>query len=188
MPMFNELRRRMVSAMGVKICSFEDLEELEIDSIDSLCLSTTSSVSSTVSTTNDQDMSSLDYDILKCTAEKKVLKILKFIKKLKQLSGSNKRDAKMTLPVFMDLLRDKQYNHVSMGMLDTFIKTSKMIPKPMLLHYYVYFLHYACYYHHVRITTDVIDATMKNKHQSYLVYLKLQLNYLQYIIYDSRNK
>lgn len=187
MPMFDELRRRMVSAMGVKMCSFEDLEQLEIDSIDSLCLSSTSSVSSSVSTTNDQDMLSIDYEVLKATAEQKVLKILKFIKKLKQL-GLNKRDSKMKLPVFMDLLRDKQYSHVSMCMLDTFIKTSKMVPKPLLLHYYIYFLHYACYYHHVRSTTDVIDESMTSNHKSYLTYLKLQLNYLHYIIYESRNK
>lgn len=186
MPMFDELRRRMVSAMGVQMCSFEDLENLEVDSIDSLCLSSASSVSS-VSTATDRDMESLDYDILKANAEKKVMKILKFIKKLKQLSGSS-RDANMKLPVFMDLLRDKQYGHVSMSMLDTFIRTSKMIPKPMLLHYYIYFLHYACYYHHIRATTDVIDEAMKSKHQAYVTYLKLQLNYIRYIIYESRVK
>lgn len=186
MPIFEELRKRMFSVMGVKVCSFEDLEKLEIDSIDSVCLSSASSMTSHQSST-EQDLMSTNYDALKSNAQQKVLKILKFIKKLNQFNSFKKQE-QMKLPAFMDLLRDKQYTHVSMCMLDKFIKTFKIVPKPHLLHYYIYFLHYASYYHHVRATTDVIDKDMKQKHLSYLVYLKLQLNYLHYIIYESRNK
>lgn len=183
MSMFDELRKRMLSSMGVKVCSFDELEQLEIDSIDSVCLSSTASSTSSRMSSHQEDITSLDYDVLQISAKRKVMKILKFIKKLKQLGS-----ARFNLPAFMDLLRDKQYTHVSMSLLDKFMKTFKMTPKPHLLHYYIYFLYYASYYHHTRATTDVIDDKMKKNHQSYQLYLKLQLDYVSYIIKESRNK
>lgn len=178
--MFGELRNKMLSKMGVKLCSFEDLERLEIESVGSVCISTTSSMSSSKSSSQ-TDILAVGEDELKASAHRKVRRMLKFIKSLKQL----KETRTISLPIFMDLVRDKQYDHVSMGMFDQFTEAFPMKPKPIPLHYYVYFLHYACYYHSRRANADVIDPKKKNMHQRYLGFIKLQLEYVQYIIHHS---
>jgi hypothetical protein len=59
---------------------------------------------------------------------------------------------------------------------------------PHYLHYYVFFLYYAIYYHTIRSTTDIIDENMKPQHEQHLVCVKNQLKYLQYIIKESRTR
>lgn len=182
--MFKELRRRMVSAMGVRICSFEDLDRLEIDSVDSVCLSDSSGSHKTLSSLSGGSLSS---ERIADLAKRKVIKVLRFIKKLEQLHA-HKKENRMTFMPFLDLIRDKEYSDVSMSMINTFIKTCRMVPKPYYLHYFIYFLYYAYYYHHVRATKDVIDDKMKKYHEISRGCIKLQLKYLHNIIKESRVK
>lgn len=186
--MFNTLCKRIVASMGTKVYSFEDLERLDIDSVDSLCISDSSSVSSKSATNNSTINSSvMDKSFLEEYARRKVVKNLKSIQTLEK-HHKKQNESKLAMLVFMDLIRDQQYRHVSMSALSQFIKTCKMVPKQYYLHYYLFFLYYAYYYHHIRATTDVIDDKMKQFHINHLLCIKYQLKYLQYIIKQSRLK
>lgn len=185
--MFDILRKRMVEAMGMKVYSFEDLDRLDIDSVDSICISDISSDNG-----DNKSLSSISTDSLSASdmqiehkAKCKVSKMLRSIKKLERLHEL-RNDPKLGMLAFIDLLRDQQYKHVNMGLLNKFIKVCKMIPKAYYLHYYIYFLYYASYYHHCRSTVDVIDEKMKQHHQIQLLSIKYQLKYLQHIIKQSR--
>ncbi len=182
--MFDVLRRRMVSSMGVRVCSIDELDRMDIDSVDSICISDTSSSASLSVASSSEYQEVINTFSLDDLAQKKVAKMLRFIKKLEKVHMSN--GAKMSLLPFMDMIRDQQYAHVSMSLLETFMKTCKMVPKQYYLHYFMFFLHYASFYHHVRGTTDVIDSSMKHMHEKHLRFVKLQLKYLQYIIQESR--
>lgn len=174
--------------MGMKVYSFEDLERLDIDSIDSICISDTSSNASSAETSKTGstiNSSVMDKSFIEEYAKDKVVKILKSIKTLEK-HHKKQKESKLTMLVFIDLIRDQQYRHVSMTLLSHFIKTCKMVPKQYYLHYYLYFLYYAYYYHHMRATTDIIDAKMKQYHINHLLCIKYQLKYLQYIIKQSR--
>ena len=184
--MFDILRKRMVEAMGMKVYSFEDLERLDIDSVDSICISDLSSEGDVKSLTSiSTDSSSASDSQIEYKAKCKVSKMLRSIKKLEKLHEL-RNDSKLGMLAFIDLLRDQQYKHVNMGLLNKFIRVCKMVPKAYYLHYYIYFLYYASYYHHCRSTVDVIDENMKHHHQLRLVSIKYQLKYLQHIIKQSR--
>lgn len=179
--MFDTLRKRMVHATGMRVCSFEDLEHFDIDSTDSICLSDASSKGP-----GSIDLSELDNPVtLEDIARSKVRKIVRSIKKLEKLH-INRKETKMPMLVFMDLIRDQQYSHVSMSQLSKFMKMCRMIPQNYYLHYYIFFLHYASYYHYIRATTDVIDEKMGRLHRNHLLCIKHQLKYLQHIIKESR--
>ena len=179
--MFDVLRQRIAGSLGVRVYSFEDLEHIDIDSIDSICLSDTKGESNSEESSDNSN----EYTSLEEYSNRKVLKILRSIKKLERLHEKRK-ESKMTMIIFMDLIRDNQYQHVSMSLLGSFIKTCRMVPKAYYLHYFMYFLYYASYYHHVRATTDIIDETMKKQHQHHLACVRHQIKYLQYIINQSR--
>lgn len=173
----------MKAALGVKSLSFEHLDNVELDSVDSICLS--DSTCKDDLSMNDSNLSTESIREIAEFASKKVLKILKSIKKLERLHQEGKA-AKLSMLIFIDMIRDQQYKHVSMNMLDTFMKTCIMVPKAYYLHYYMFFLHYAAYYHNTRSNRDVIDESMKEHHSRQFVYIKAQLKYLQYIIRESR--
>ena len=172
-------------ALGVKSLSFENLEHIELDSVDSICLSDSTSKSDMITVNSDSSIDSTNIKDISEYAKLKVLKILRSIKKLEKLHIHNK-SPKLSMLVFMDMIRDQQYKHVSMNMLHTFMKTCIMVPKAYYLHYFMFFLHYAAYYHHIRATTDIIDHSMKDHHTRQFIYIKAQLKYLQYIIKESR--
>ena len=176
----------MKLALGVKSLSFESLEHIELDSVDSICLSDSGCKDSSVPESSSV-VGSIDSVKINEFARRKVLKILRSIKKLETLQSEGKA-SKLSMLIFMDMIRDQQYNHVSMNMLETFMKTCIMIPKSYYLHYFMFFLHYAAYYHYTRATTDIIDSSMKGHHLSQFVYIKAQLKYLQYIIKESRER
>lgn len=184
--MFDILRKRMIEAAGMKMYSFEDLESIDIDSVDSICISDLSSNADNKSVASQSTMSpSESDDRIEYKSKSKVSKMLRSIKKLERLHEIRK-DTKLGMLAFMDLLRDHQYKHVNMVLLNRFIKICKMVPKAYYLHYYIYFLYYASYYHHCRSTIDIIDESMKQHHQMQLKSLKYQLQYLQHIILQSR--
>lgn len=181
--MFETLRKRVVSATGMQVCAFEDIEHLDVDSMDSICLSDVSSYKSSHSVrsvSSTQSLSSVE-DL----AKSKVLKMVRTIKKLEARQIA-KKESKMPMLEFMDLIRDQQYNHVSMSLLTKFMKTCKMVPKNYYLHYYIFFLHYASFYHYTRSTVDIIDDKMNKQHKYHLICIKHQLKYLQHIINESR--
>lgn len=188
----------MVSTMGMKTYSFDDLEHIDLDSVDSICLS--DSTSATPKTLRSQSSNSNDssFDLAsnftsessECNevneyAKRKVLKLLKSIRKLEKLH-EKRNEPKMPMLVFMDVIRDQQYKHVYMNMLGKFMETCKMVPRAYYFHYYMFFLHYAEYYHFMRSTADVIDKKMKEQHRQHFICIRAQLKYLYYIIKESR--
>lgn len=194
--MFNILRKRVTTAMGMETLSFDDLEHIDLDSVDSICLSDKSSVKSADSInnkginrinsyiSNSSTGSSIKSNI-EDYSKKKIVKLLRSIKKLENLH-SLRKESKMSMLVFIDMIRDQQYQHVSMCMLSEFMKSCKMVPKAYYLHYFMYFLYYAAYYHHLRATTDIIDEKMKTQHEYHFKCIKAQIKYLHYIIKESR--
>lgn len=175
--MFTKLKDRLASATGIKTYSFDELEHAELESTDSICLSESTSRSGSIASNVSIPSNYEEY------GKGQVTKILRTIRKLNN-AGENKSN--MPMLVFMDMIRDQQYKHVSMVMLSTFMKTGRMVPKNHLLHYYMYFLFYAAYYHQIRATTDVIDEKMKDKHHRYCICIRYQIKYLQHIIKESR--
>jgi hypothetical protein len=179
--MFDILRSRIASVIGIKKYSFEDLDRDELDSNDSICFS------ESTTKTNESKSSYNSTDVLPANleeyAKRKVVKIIKFLKKL-----DSDKDVRRKIPmlVFMDIIRDHQYKNVSMNMLSSFMETCRMVPKDHLLHYYMYFLFYASYYHHMRVTTEINDEKMKAYHRQHSICIRHQLNYLQHIIRESR--
>lgn len=163
--MFSILRQRL----GLKSSSFNDLNEL--DSNDSVNFSLKHSPVSSISSSN-----GLDIDI---DAKRKVVKILRLIKHIETRP-------QMSLIEFMDMIRTQHYDHVSLSLFRSFMNTCTMIPKPYNIHYYMYFLYYAIYYHHTRSTVDVIDDQMTETHSRHLVNVQKQLRCLRRIIADSR--
>ncbi len=193
--MFNVLRKRVTMAMGMKTLSFDDLEHIDLESVDSICLSDVSSIKSETTSdkginrlnsyTSDSSANSSTTSNIEDYSKKKVVKLLKSIKKLEKLHAIRK-ESKMSMLVFIDMIRDQQYQHVSMCMLSKFMKSCKMVPKSYYLHYFMYFLYYAAYYHHQRATIDIIDDNMKDQHEYHFKCIKAQIKYLNYIIKESR--
>ena len=182
--MFEVLRNRMAYAMGIKISSFEDLERAELDSVDSVNISETSAKGTSYAGSR-SSLDSSSSGSIEQYAKQKVLKILRSIKKLQKIQFDG-NESKMSMLVFMDSIRDQHYKHVSMNLLESFMKTCLMIPKAYYLHYYMYFLYYALHYHNTRATIDIIDNRMKEEHQMHFTAIRAQLKYLQYIINESR--
>ncbi len=188
--MFDVLRKRLAAVSGMRVCSFEDLQNMDVDSVDSICLS---DMLSSLTTSSDKPLENIDRaplhhfdqnDNIEHYCKRKVCKIIKCIKKMEDIQKKGAK--KMGMLVFFDLLRDQQYNHVSMSLLGEFMRQYRMVPKHYYLHYYMFFLHYGMYYHHTRLNVDVIDEKMKQMHSYHLRCIKLQLKYLQYIINYSR--
>jgi hypothetical protein len=188
--MFDVLRKKLVAVSGMRVCSFEDLQNLDVESIDSICLSDTLSsltASSDHPLRNISVNDSANYsDSISNLDEYSRRKVNKLIKSIKKLETINNKGGKMEMLVFFDLIRDQQYNHVSMGLINEFIKTYRMVPKQYYLHYYMFFLYYAMYYHHTRGVVDVVDEKMKRQHLFHFKSIRAQLKYLQYIIKHSR--
>lgn len=175
--MFDVLRKKLVALSGTRICSFEDLPHLELDSIDSICLSDTTSAS-------DEPPVMLDGSGMQHFCKRKVLANLRSIKRLEQLHPG---DGRISMLAFFDMLHDQQYPHVSMSLLGRFMKACRMAPRPFFLHYYMFFLCYAAYYHHYRGFVDVVSPTHVPMHRYHLSCIRQQLKYLQYSIDRSRS-
>lgn len=176
--MFGVLRHYMESVKDSKTLSLDDLEHVELNSVRSICLSETASNCTRLSI----DLVNGDIEEY---AKQKVLKIVKALQKL-ETRHIAVRDAKLQISEFLDMIRDHQYKHVSMSMLESFIKTFNISPKPYYLHYYIYFLYYASYYHSMRSSKDIIDKTKTQKHKSHFVCIQAQLKYIQHIINQSK--
>ncbi len=179
--------------LGTKVVSFSELESIDIDSVDSICISDKSTRKGAIeSTTYNQQIESPGNSVVVDTdsdsvSKQKVIRIVRSLKAIEKLH-QRKKEIRMSLLTFMDMIRDQEYSHVSMCMLEQFIKSCRMVPKPYYLHYYVFFLYYAIYYHTIRSTSDVIDEKMKPQHMQYLLNIKRELKFLQHIIKESRTR
>lgn len=193
--MFDILRQRLHAAIGTQMVAFADLDSVELDSVDSICISDISSAASDSSSRSSSQRNGSEYNTLASSSpfmitdayvKTKVIRMVKSIKALERFV-SQRNQSKMSMLVFLDMIRDQEYGHVSMTVLDKFLKICHVIPKAYYLHYYMFFLHYAIYYHQLRCTTDVIDSKMIPHHQRHLRSIQLQMKYLQYIINKSRD-
>ena len=171
--------------MNITSLSFNDLEHADLESVGSFCLSDnsmSSQVSSSYTSFEPNNVEDIDQ-----YAKTKVAKILRSIQKLEKLQISSK-ESNLSMLVFMEMIKDQQYKHVSLSLLNDFMKQFVMIPKSSYIHYYIYFLHYGYYYHKVRSTTEIINPTMKDKHKIHYKCLLAQTKYVQNIIKESKNR
>ncbi len=188
--MFSVLQRRVRALTGTSVCSFDDLQELDLDSVDSICLSDTL-INNTDRVSGDPALIDNSYEVtnenrqrVESYCKHKVITNIKSIKKLEKIrQGCN---ARINMLTFFDLLHDQQYQDVGMGLLSQFINECKIIPKSYYLHYYMYFLCYASYYHYTRYNVDILDTEMTKIHKYLLLCTRYQLKILQYIIDKSR--
>jgi len=160
--MFDALKKKLNALLGIPLST--DTNQFELDSIDS--------ISSSIYNMNSYQDSLPEY---------KIKQIIKWIKHLDQESSKM-----MSMLAFFDLLQSNYYPNTSMILLSTFLKEYRMIPKNIRIHQFVYFLYYSMYYHTIRSTIDVIDINMTLMHETYLSNIKLQLEYVNHIIEESR--
>jgi hypothetical protein len=106
--------------------------------------------------------------------------IIKVLKTIKQLNNVQTKD--MNIMTFLEMLQMQFYKNVSLALLKDFMTCHKMMPKPIYFHYYIYFLHYAEYYHFTRGVTDVIDTSKKEFHLNSLANIRTQIKYIYRII------
>ncbi len=173
------MRSRLISSIGMRSVSLEDLSKYELESIDSIPLSILSDSSSNtfLSKLGLTRQNSRPLDICQSTPKEAVIKVLKSIK---QLNNAKTKD--MNIMTFMEMLQMQFYKNVSMCLLPDFLKCHSMIPKPVYFHYFVYFLHYAEYYHFTRGTIDIIDPKKVDFHLESLKHIREQIKYIYHII------
>lgn len=176
------MRSRMISSVGMRSVSLDNLASYELESIDSMPISvlsdtssgTSQSVLKKIGLTKQKSSTS---DICEGNPKDAVIKILKTIKQL-----NNVQTKDINIMSFMEMLQMQFYKNVSMSLLKDFMKCHKMIPKPVYFHYFVYFLHYAEYYHFTRGTIDIIDPNKVDFHLDHLRQIRAQIKYIYRII------
>lgn len=185
--MFKELRDRVVNVMGIKKYALDNLDSIDLDSADSICISITDSDSSESSGSMRSTNLDMSQQEIEAMARRQVISTVRIIKNLEKLH-LHRREPKLSMQAFMDMIRDQKYTHVSMNLIKQYIRQCRMVPKPIYLHYYTFFLYYGMYYHHVRSTLDIIDEAMVPFHRFQFISIKAQLKYLCTIIKESRVK
>ena len=178
--MFSTMRNRLIASIGMRSISLEDLAQCELESIDSMPLSiySNSSDGSVLSKLGLKRQSSASVDLCDCSPKAAVVKVLKMIKQLNQVQTTKN----MNIMTFLEMLQMQFYKNVSLSMIHEFIKSHQMIPKPIYFHYYIYFLHYAEYYHFTRGVIDIIDPSKVEFHLDSLSNIRTQLKYIYHSI------
>ena len=189
--MFSIMRDRLNASSGMPSTSLEDLARFDLVSIDSIQSSEATSTSSELSSNYSvgsglsffdkiglrRKSSSQSIDLRDHSPKKGVVKVLKAIKQLNNLSVTN-----IGLVAFLEMIQTYYYSHVSLTLLKSFMDHHRIMPKPVYFHYYIYFLHYAEYYHYTRSTTDIIDSSKVEFHQDCLENIQSHLKYVYHII------
>ena len=185
--MFSTIRTRLIASIGMRSVSLENLARFELESIDSMPMSesTNTSVESNYSHRSLMDKLGLrrqtsvssSVDLCEYKPKEGVLKVLRVIKQL-----NNAQPKELNLMTFLEMLQLQFYKNVSLTLLKNFMQYHKMMPKPFYFHYYIYFLHYAEYYHFTRGVVDIIDPTKKEFHADCLENIRAQLKYVYRII------
>jgi hypothetical protein len=197
--MFSVMRDRIITTTGMRSKSIEDLAQhyesdsiespSESDSIESPSESDIDSVSSKASSSNDSNVSFFDkiglrkrrassissIDLCDYDPKQSVIKVLKVIKQINATT-------KINLIPFLEMIQMYYYKHVSLSLLKTFMEQHKIIPKPIHFHYYVFFLHYAEFYHYTRSTIDIIDSNKVEFHNECLINIRKQIKYVYKIL------
>ena len=161
--MFDALKKKLNALLGIPLST--DTNQFELDSVDS--------ISSSICGINSYQDTLPEY---------KIKQIVRWIKHLDRESPK-----RMNMLEFFDLLQSSFYTNTSMILLSSFMKDYRMIPKNIRIHQFVYFLYYGMYYHTIRSTIDIIDINMTLMHDTYLCNLKMQLEYVNHIIRETRN-
>ncbi len=189
--MFAVMRSRLLVSAEAQSKSLEDLADCETQSIDSAGNSDVASSSSEVSgySTNSgisffdkiglrRRHSSESASILsgEDSLKQQVVHVLRFIKQMNAHTSP-----KMEMVAFLELLQ-MHYTHVSLALLQTFMERHRMLPRASYFHYYIYFLHYAEFYHHTRSAVDVIDLARIEFHRTHLAHICQCLKYVYRII------
>ncbi len=171
-------------SVGMRSVSLENLSRFDIDSLDSMSMSDTSADSTTSSQRNllqklglQRQSSSISNDLSQYDPKEGVIKILRMIKQL-----NNAQSKKINLMTFLEMLQLQFYRNISLALIKDFMQRHKIMPKPFYLHYFIYFLHYAEYYHFTRLVVDIIDPSKKDFHAESLTNIRSQLKYIYYII------
>lgn len=125
----------------------------------------------------------LGKDFANSNSNQIVYGILKMIKKL---NSTNHR--KLSLNEFIDMVQNLVYNDVSLILMDDFKKYNPLIPQDHYLHYYMYFLKYAQFYHFNRSRLESTDTNKQIYHKSRLSEIKDQLQYMYNIIISNKDK
>lgn len=193
--MFSTMRDRVSTTSSMEPITLENLARFETDSIDSLprsdVVSTADSIASKtysigsgvsffdkIGLRRNSSMSfSETSSRFPARPKDDVVSILRSIKEM-----NNVPSAKMSLIPFFEMIQSHYYRDVSLSLLETFISQHNMLPKPIYFHYYIYFLHYAEYYHQTRCTTGVIDKNKIIFHQEKLAVVRSQLKYVYRIV------
>lgn len=156
------------------------IESIDLNSGDDMHASSLEEVSSTRSLGGGSNIDDARMDEY---AKRKVLKVMYMIRELNR-KGISARDT--SLIEFIDMLRERQYPHVKLIFLPRYLHLSHRYPKSYFLHYFMFFLFYAKYYHQIRASTDVIDSTEVSNHKRYLECIECQIKYLQKNIRKAR--
>jgi hypothetical protein len=136
--------------------------------------------------------SSIGFDIIKSKLNKDwtasnsnqiVVSILKMIKKLNKV-----QHRKLNLDEFIDMIHDMVYGEVSLILIDEFKACYPLPIKNHYLHYYMFFLKYAEYYHFKRCKSEFIDISKSTYHNSQLINIQDQLQFMYNIILSNKDK
>lgn len=172
--MFGELRNRMVQSLGVKTLALDDLENCELESLDSICISENNSVrSSTIS-------NSLGIDRQEVITEAN--------KMLRTIAVLSKQPRQLEMIRFIEIIRDQYFQDVSMNMFYTFIQQCKMSPRNNYMNWLIYFIHYAEFYHIVRVKADVIDEQKRESHLQQMAKTRALLKLIYKLIHRQRER
>lgn len=164
-------------------------EGMQFESIHSLNLSDLSSHSSASSSNiSGSSFDSASSYTVENYAKRKVLKVIKSLRETNKEMHLRSNESKLVMVLYLEMIRDDHYRHVNFNMLEQFMIQSNLAPKSYYLHYYIYFLYYAAFYHKTRAGVDVIDTEMKAQHKKHYICVIAQLKYIQYIINKSKNR
>jgi len=195
--MFSIMRDRIISTTGMRSKSLEDLANCESDSIESPSESDLESNTSKVSSNysfgsgvsffdkiglRKRRSSESSVDLRDSDPKKSVIKVLKAIKQINKLSST-----KLGLIEFLEMIQMYYYKNVSLGLLKTFMDHHRILPKPVHFHYYIYFLHYAEFYHFMRSSSDIIDPSKVQFHNDCLINIRSQLKYVYRIVNNKQS-
>lgn len=163
-------------------------EGIQFESIHSLNLSDLSSRSSASSSNISRSSFNSTSSYVENYAKRKVLKVIKALRENNKQIHFRPNESKLVMVLYLEMIRDDHYRHVNFNMLEQFMIQSNLAPKSYYLHYYIYFLYYAAFYHRTRAGVDVIDTEMKAQHKKHYICIIAQLKYIQYIINKSKNR
>jgi hypothetical protein len=155
----------------------ELLKHISTSSVGSSCNSNSSSLGVNII------KNKLTKDWSNANSNQMVYGILKMIKKL-----SNTKHRKLSLNEFIDMIQNLVYKNVSLILMDEYKLHNPVQPKDHYVHYYMYFLKYAEFYHFNRSRSKLTDVSKHTSHNIELSNIQDQLQYMYNIILSNKDK